>query len=68
MDMTSLMLSMVFGAAGMGYMMYGKSMSSLLPIGAGLGLMVVPYVIPNLVVLSIVGVALMAVPFVVRAD
>ena len=68
MDMTSLMFSMLFGAAGMGYMMYGKSMSALVPIGAGLGLMIVPYLISNLIVLSVVGVGLMAVPFVIRAD
>ena len=68
MDMTSLMLSLLFGAVGMGFLMYGKSMSALVPIGAGLALMVVPYFISNLIVLSIVGVGLTAVPFVVRAD
>jgi len=68
MDMTSLMLSLLFGTVGMGFMMYGKQMSSLVPIGAGLALMIAPYLIPNLVVLSIVGLVLIGVPFVVRAE
>ena len=66
MDMTSLMMSLLFGTVGMGFLMYGKSMSSLVAIGAGLGLMVAPYFIGNMIVLGVVGVALMAVPFVVR--
>jgi hypothetical protein len=67
MDMTSLMMSLLFGTVGMGFLMYGKSMSSLVAIGAGLGLMVAPYFIGNLIVLGVVGVALTAVPFVVRS-
>ena len=68
MDMTSLMLSLLFGAVGMGFMMYGKSMSALVPIGAGLALMVVPYFISNLILLSIVGAGLTAIPFVIRTE
>jgi hypothetical protein len=68
MDMTSLMFSLLLGTVGMGYLMYGKSMSSLVPIGAGLGLMIVPYLISNLVVLSLVALALMGVPFFLRGE
>jgi hypothetical protein len=68
MDMTGITISLLFGAVGMGFMMYGKKMAAFVPIGAGLGLMLVPYFISNLIVLVIVGLALMAVPFVVRAD
>jgi hypothetical protein len=68
MDMTSLMFSMLFGAVGMGFMLYGKKMAAFVPIGAGLGLMIVPYLITNLIVLSVVGLALMAAPFVIRGD
>ena len=68
MDMTSMTLSLLFGAVGTAFMIYGKKMAALVPIGAGLGLMVVPYFISNFIVLTIVGVVLAAVPFVVRAD
>ena len=68
MDMTSLMMSLLFGTVGMGFLMYGKSMSSFVAIGAGLGLMIAPYLIGNLIVLGIVGVALVGVPFVVRGE
>jgi hypothetical protein len=68
MDMTGITISLLFGAVGMGFMMYGKKMAAFVPIGAGLGLMLVPYFISNLIALVIVGLALMAVPFVVRAD
>ena len=66
MDATSLMLSMLFGGAGMGYLMYGKTAGRLIPIGVGLALMIGPYFIPNNLAMAIVCVLLMAVPFVVR--
>jgi len=66
MDMTSLMVSLLFGTVGMGFLMYGKSMSSLVPIGAGLGLMIAPYLITNMVLLVVVGLALMGTPFYLR--
>jgi len=66
MDMTSLMVSLLFGTVGMGFLMYGKSMSSLVAIGAGLGLMIAPYLITNMVLLVVVGLALMGTPFYLR--
>lgn len=66
MDMTSVTFSLLFGAVGMAFMMYGKKMAAFVPIGAGLGLMLVPYFISNLIALTIVGLVLMAVPFVVK--
>jgi hypothetical protein len=66
MDMNLVMVSVVLGIIGMGMFMYGKKAGRMVPLGAGAGLMVVPYFIPNLVVLLIVGVGLMAVPWVVK--
>jgi len=66
MNTTNLMLSILFGVVGMGYLMYGKSMATLAPIGAGLGLMVVPYFVSNNILLVIVCLAMMAAPFVLR--
>jgi hypothetical protein len=68
MDMNSLMLSLLFGAVGMGFLMYGKKMAAAIPMLAGLGLIVVPYFISNLIILGLVGAALTAVPFIVRGE
>ena len=66
MDTTSLMLSMLFGTIGMGFLMYGKKAAQILPMGVGLALMICPYFIPNVAILLVVCLALTAVPFVVR--
>ena len=67
MDMTNLMLSMLFGTIGMGFLMYGKKAAQLVPIGVGVALIVCPYFISSAAVMLIVCVALMAVPFLVRS-
>jgi hypothetical protein len=66
MDSTSLIVSFVFGMAGMGFLMYGKSSGSLVPVAAGVLLMVCPYFIPNVIVMLIVCTALMIAPFLLR--
>ena len=66
MDFTSLMVSLLLGSVGFGFLLYGKNAGQLAPIGAGLGLMVCPYFIGNIAVLLIVSAVLAAVPFVVR--
>jgi hypothetical protein len=66
MDTTSLMLSVLFGALGMGFLVYGKKAARLVPVIVGLALMVLPYFIPNTVILLIVCIALTAVPFLLR--
>jgi hypothetical protein len=66
MDMNSLLLSLVFGTVGLGFLLYGKNAGRLSPVAAGLGLMVFPYFVPNLLLLSVLCAALMAVPFVLR--
>jgi hypothetical protein len=68
MDPVSLMLQLLAGTVGMGMLMYGKSTQKLVPIGAGLALMVVPYFIGNMVVMTIVCTALGGLPFVFRYD
>ena len=66
MDFTSLMFSMVFGTVGMGFLMYGKKMGEMIPVGVGLALMICPYFITNVAVLLVVCAALMAIPFYLR--
>ena len=64
--MNLVMVSVIFGIIGMGMFMYGRKAGRMVPVGAGAGLMIVPYFIPSLIVLVIVGFGLMAAPWVVR--
>jgi hypothetical protein len=66
MDTTTLMLSLLFGTIGMGFLMYGKNAGRLIPIGVGLCLMVCPYFISNVAFMLTVCIPLMATPFVIR--
>jgi hypothetical protein len=66
MDMTSLMLAMLFGTIGFGFLAYAKKAGQLIPGCAGLCLMVFPYFISNNWVMVVVGVALTAAPFLLR--
>jgi hypothetical protein len=66
MDMTSLMLSMLFGTIGCGFLMYGKKAGEILPMGVGVALMVCPYFIANVVAMALVCGVLTATPFVLR--
>jgi hypothetical protein len=66
MDSTSMLFSLLAGLAGSGMLMYAKSSQRIVPMGAGLGLMIFPYFVENLVLLTVLCVALIGIPFVVR--
>ena len=51
MDGNSLMVSFAFGMVGMGMFLFGRKAGRLVPLGAGLVLMTVPYFIANLAIL-----------------
>ncbi len=64
----SLIWGVLFGAIGLGFLVYGKRRKSLVPFCAGAALCVVPYFIPSVLALVVVGVILIAAPFLVRID
>jgi hypothetical protein len=66
MDGNVLMASLLFGVVGMGMFMYGKKAGRMIPLFSGVGLMVIPYVIPNLLILIIVCCGLTAMPWLLR--
>jgi len=66
MDATSLMLSMLFGTLGLGYLMFARKAGRFVPAIAGVALMGVPYFISSNLVLVIVCLGLAAVPFILR--
>ena len=66
MDANALMLSLFFGCVGMGMFAYGKKMSRMIPLIGGLGLMVLPYFISNLLLMTVVCFGMMGLPWIVR--
>ena len=66
MDTTNLMLSLLFGTCGVGFITYGKKAGQLVPMAVGLTLLICPYFITSSLVMMIVCGALMSVPFVLR--
>lgn len=61
--MAQLVWGMLFGAIGLGYFIYGKRQSALLPLMCGFGLMVFPYFVTGTLWMVLIGALLMAVPW-----
>ena len=66
MTTSSLLWSVLFGALGSGYFLYGKKQRLPIPLICGLLLIFFPYFFSSVYALVIVGVALAAIPFVVK--
>ncbi len=62
-----LLVTVVAGAFGVGYFVYGKKQAEAVPLLAGAALCVVPYFIDSLLVLILVCAALLAAPFLFRS-
>ena len=65
MNATSLAVGILTGAIGMGYFIYGKRQAKFVPLIAGMMLCVYPYFVDGVIWLVLVGVALMAAPFLI---
>ena len=63
---TTLMLGVLYGAIGMGFLVYARQQRKGVALFSGVGLIVIPYVIPGVVWLIVAGVVLVALPFWVR--
>ena len=66
MSGTGLMLSILFGVIGTGFVMYARRAGVIVPAIAGVGLMILPYFLTNVLLMTVVCVALVALPFVYR--
>jgi hypothetical protein len=60
------MWGVIFGSIGFGFFLYGKKQKVFIPIISGVGLMVIPYLISNVLPLVSAAVVLMILPFVVK--
>jgi hypothetical protein len=61
----SLWVSVVAGAIGMGYFIYGKRQAKYVPMIAGVLLCVYPYFVESLLALCVIGLLLVAAPFLI---
>lgn len=64
--MTLLLLALLFGSIGMGFVVYARKAGEFLPAIIGIALMVVPYFISRAWLSIIVCCALTALPFLLR--
>jgi hypothetical protein len=62
----SLLWGLLFGSIGVGFFIYGKRQSMIVPLLCGLALIVYPYFVTSTWVLLLIGVVLMAVPYFLR--
>ena len=63
--MNSLLVGVIAGAIGMGYFIYGKRQTKIVPMVAGALLCIYPYFIDSLLWLSLIGLLLIAAPFLI---
>ena len=61
-----LMLNLMLGFVGMAYVVYGRKQDALVPLLSGILLMIVPFFLPGVLPQLIVGLLLIALPFLVR--
>ena len=63
MDTTTLFLGLIFGSVGMGYLIYGRKQKHVIALMSGAALCVLPYLVSDILFLTLMGVGVMAVPF-----
>lgn len=61
-----LIWGVLFGSIGIGYLVYGRRQHAVVPLLCGIALLVVPFFIPNVYLLIIIGMALTATPYFLR--
>ncbi len=65
-DTLSIIVYVLFGAIGLGYFVYGKRQTKIVPLICGVGLMGYPYFVNNATLLVITGCILLGIPYFVR--
>jgi hypothetical protein len=66
LNIPNLVLALVFSSIGLGYFLFGKRQQEFLFLFAGLALMIYPYIVSGAWTITIVGLVLLAGPFVAR--
>ena len=63
---SELLWGVLFGSIGLGFFVYGKKQTMVVPLACGLALMVYPCFMPNTVALVLAGLVLVAIPYFFR--
>lgn len=66
MNTATLLWGLLFGSIGLGFFIYGRRQKAIVPLLAGVALMIFPYFINNTIALVTLGVVLIAIPYFVR--
>ncbi|AXQ23165.1 amino acid transport protein [Acinetobacter wuhouensis] len=67
MNTTALFLGLIFSSIGLGYFIYGEKQKMPVPFIAGIILMIFPYFMENMLILSSIGIVLTIIPWLLRA-
>lgn len=57
---------MLFGAIGMGYIVYGRKQQRGIALFSGVLLCAFPYFVPSVFLIILIGIALMTLPFFIK--
>jgi len=63
---STLIMGVIFGAIGLGFFIYGKKQKTIIPLFCGIALMILPYFIPNMYILILSGIIIVAIPYFIR--
>jgi len=66
LDTSFLFWAVLFGSVGLGFFMYGRKQSAIVPLVCGVVLMAFPYFVSNMILLVSIGFVLMALPYFFR--
>ena len=66
MNVTQLLLSVIFSSIGLGYFIYGKKQKMTVPFVCGLVLMIFTYFIDHTIMISLIGIVLSILPYFLR--
>ena len=66
METSTIIWGLVFGSIGLGFFIYGKKQSAIIPLLCGIGLMLIPYLIGNIYLLIFAGIVLLVLPYFIR--
>ncbi len=65
-DSSLLIWGLLFSSLGLGFFLYGKKQKTIIPLLAGIALLVFPFFVTNIYVLVVTGSILVALPFFVK--
>jgi hypothetical protein len=66
MDATTLYAGVILGSIGLGFIVYGRKQRNPIALVSGVVLCGMPYFISNILLLTAAGIALTALPFLIR--